>query len=121
MPMHHLLLLVVLLGWILFLFLTWQIALPLYVLAVIISLVVYGKVKGAQTKAPIIGERAMVGDHAVVARVDGDGVEVEYKGEIWRAISPDPLQQGQKVMIKAVEGLTLKVVPLKPGERGQGG
>jgi membrane protein implicated in regulation of membrane protease activity len=114
MLMHHLLLLVVLLGWILFLFLTWQIALPLYVIAVIISLVIYWKVKGAQSKAPVIGKRAMIGDQAVVVRVDGDDVEVEYEGEIWRAISPDPLQQGQRVIVKGVEGLVLKVSPKDP-------
>ncbi len=36
--MHHLLLLVVLFGWVLFLIVSWEIALPLYVIAVIISL-----------------------------------------------------------------------------------
>jgi len=112
--MHHLFLLVVLFGWILFLFLTWQIALPLYVMAVIISLMIYWKIIKAQRKAPVIGKRAMIGGQAVVVRVDGDEVEVEYEGEIWRTVSPEPLKQGQRVMIKGVEGLILKVVPLGP-------
>ncbi len=109
--MHHLLLLVVLLGWILFLFLTWQIALPLYLIAVIITLVIYWKIITAQRKTPVIGRRAMIGDQALVVRVDGNEAEVEYEGEIWRAVSPEPLQQGQRVVIEGVDGLILKVAP----------
>ena len=109
--MHHLFLLVVLFGWVLFLFLSWQVALPLYVIAVIISLAIYWKIIEAQHKRPVIGKKAMIGDQAVVARVEGGDVEVEYEGEIWRAVSPEPLQQGQRVIIKAVEGLILKVAP----------
>jgi len=109
--MHHLLLLVVLFGWILFLFLSWQIALPLYVIGVIISVSIYWKIILAQRRRPIIGKRAMTGDQAVVIRVDGDNVEVEYEGEIWRAVSSQPLQAGQKVMIEGVEGLILRVKP----------
>jgi membrane-bound serine protease (ClpP class) len=110
--MHHLLLLVVVFGWILLLFLSWQLALPLYVIAVIISLMIYWKIIKAQRKAPVIGKRAMIGDQAVVVRVDGEDIEVEYEGEMWRAVSPEPLQKGQRVIIKGVEGLTLRVVPV---------
>ncbi|HUL28932.1 MAG TPA: NfeD family protein [Thermodesulfobacteriota bacterium] len=113
--MHHLLLLVVLFGWILFLFLSWQLALPLYVIAVIISLVIYWKIMQAQRNAPMIGKRKMIGDQAVVFRVEGDVVEAEYEGEIWRVVSTGPLQKGQRVIIKGVDGLVLKVAPLKPG------
>ncbi len=109
--MHHLLLLAVLFGWVLFLFLTWQIALPLYLIAVIITLVIYWKIIAAQRKTPVIGKRAMIGDQALVVRVDGNKVEVEYEGEIWRAISIEPLQQGQRVVIKGVDGLILQVAP----------
>jgi membrane protein implicated in regulation of membrane protease activity len=48
----------------------------------------------------------------VVVRVGGDAVEVEYEGEIWRAISPEPLHPGQQVIIESVEGLILRVAPL---------
>ncbi len=112
--MHHLLLLVVLLGWILFLFLSWQIALPLYLIAVIISLVIYWKIIEAQRRRPVIGKRAMIGGQAVVTRIEGNIIEAEYEGEVWRAVSPEPLHQGQKVTIKGLDGLTLKVTPSKP-------
>jgi len=109
--MHHLLLLVVLLGWILFLFLSWQIALPLYVIGVVISLAVYWKIILSQRRRPVIGRRAMIGDRAVVVSLKEGEVEVEYQGEIWRAVSSQPLRAGQKVVIEGVEGLTLRVKP----------
>ena len=109
--MHHLLLLVVLFGWILFLFLSWEIALPLYVIGVIISLAIYWKIILAQRRRPIIGKRAMVGDQAVVVRVDADEIEVNYQGEIWRAVSSQALHADQKVVIEGIEGLILKVKP----------
>jgi len=57
---------------------------------------IYWKIIQAQRRRPVIGKRAMIGDRAVVVRVGGDAVEVECEGEIWRAISPEPLHQGQQ-------------------------
>jgi membrane-bound serine protease (ClpP class) len=113
--MHHLLLLAVLFGWILFLFLAWQAALPLYVIAVVITLTMYWKILQARSRRPVMGKRAMIGGQAVVVRVGGYDVEVKYEGEIWRAVSSEPLYKNQQVIIKGVEGLTLQVAPLKPG------
>ena len=109
--MHHLLLLFVLLGWILFLFLSWQIALPLYVIGIIISLAVYWKIILSQRRRPIIGKRAMIGDQAVVVGLKEGEAEVDYKGEIWRAVFSQPVRAGQKVVIEGVQGLTLRVKP----------
>lgn len=112
--MHHLLLLVVLLGWILFLYLSWQVALPLYVIAVIISFGFYWKILKAQRKRPVMGKRAMIGERARVVNLKGNEIEVDYEGEIWRAVSLHSVQPGQQVIIEAVEGLTLRVVPVAP-------
>lgn len=109
--MHHLLLIFVLFGWILFLFLSWEIALPLYVIGVIISLAIYWKIVLAQRQQPVIGKRAMLGDQAVVIRTLSDEIEVSYQGETWGAVSSQPLQAGQKVIIEGVEGLILRVKP----------
>jgi membrane-bound serine protease (ClpP class) len=111
--MHHLLLLVVLFGWVLFLFLTWQLALPLYVIAVIVTLAIYWKIIKAQREAPVMGKRAMAGRRAIVVETRGRDAEVEYDGEIWQAVSVHPLEQGQQVMIESVEGLVLRVVPVE--------
>ena len=110
--MHHLLLILPLLGLILFIFLPWPAALPLYVVILVGSLAIYWKIIQAQRRKPVTGKRAMIGNRAVVVRAKGDDVEVEYEGEIWRAVSTQPLEPGQQVTIKAVEGLTLRVRPL---------
>jgi membrane-bound serine protease (ClpP class) len=95
----------------LFLLLPWQVALPLYVPIAIGSLAIVRKVKQAQREPPANGREAMAGGPAVVTSVDHGLAEVHYKGETWRAVSSQPLQAGELVRIKAVEGLTLRVSP----------
>jgi len=114
--MYHLVLVLPLLGVILFVFLSWRVALPFYVVILVASLGTYGKIIQAQRRRPIIGRRSMIGGEAAVVWVNGSDTEVEYKGETWRALSSQPLHQGQHVMIEGVEGLTLRVVPVKSGD-----
>jgi len=101
-----------LLGLVLFKFLPWRAALPLYLVIVAVSSGLFWKVMQAQRRRPIIGKRAMIGDQAVVVSVKGDEVWVDYQGETWRGVSPKPLHQGQKVIIEGVERLTLRIAPL---------
>ena len=55
-----------------------------------------------------------VGDEMRHARVDvvewagGEGM-VSADGELWRAISPDPIKPGDTVEVARVDGLTLEV------------
>jgi len=112
--MHHLLLVLPLLGLVLFILLRWQVVLPLYVIILVGSLGVYWKIFQAQRKRPVIGKRAMIGHRAVVVRVEGGDVEVNYEGENWRAVSVHTLQPGQQVVIEAIDGLTLRVAPVAP-------
>ena len=109
--MHHLILILPLVGFILFIFLVWPVALPLYLIILIGSIAIYWRIVQAQRRRPVIGKRAMAGDQAVVIRVEGDNVEVEYEGEIWRAVSAQPLHRDQQVIIEGVEGLILRVKP----------
>ncbi len=113
--MHHLLLVLPLVGLVLFIFLPWPAALPLYIVVFAGSLGIYWKILQAQRRRPTIGKRAMIGGQAMVIRADGDEAEVDYQGVIWRAISPEPLQQGQEVTIEAIDGLSLHVAPSKAG------
>jgi membrane protein implicated in regulation of membrane protease activity len=109
--MHHLLLLLPLVGLVLFVYFLWQVALPLYVIIFIASLALYWKIIKAQRRIPVMGKRAMIGDQAAVVKAAGDDIEVHYQGEIWRAVSSQPLHIDQKVIIQGVEGLVLRVKP----------
>jgi membrane protein implicated in regulation of membrane protease activity len=117
MFMHHLLLVLPLVGLILFMFFPWPAALPLYIALLIGSLVIYWKIIQAQRRRPTTGKNAMIGGQAVVIRADGNAVEVDYQGVIWRAISPKPLHHGQQVIIDGVEGLILQVMPSMHGNQ----
>jgi membrane protein implicated in regulation of membrane protease activity len=109
--MPHIFMLTPLLALLLFPFLPWQVALPLYVPMAIGSLAIARKVMQAQREPPASGREAMAGGQAVVISVNSQEVEVHYRGEIWRAISAQPLHVGQQVVIEAVRGLVLEVAP----------
>jgi len=117
--MHHLLLFLPLLALILFYFLPWPVALPFYALILAGSIIAYWKALQAQRQPPVMGRRAMIGDRAVVVKTEKGELEVEYKGEIWNAISAQPLQPGQEVIVEKVEGLILRVAPLPQPATGE--
>jgi membrane-bound serine protease (ClpP class) len=110
--MHHSLILVLLLALLLFVFLPWQFALPLYVPILSIIVYSYWKIRQAQRQRPVVGEQSMIGDRALVVSSSREQIEVHYRGETWRAVSSQPVHRGQRVIIEGVEGLTLRVAPL---------
>lgn len=66
-------------------------------------------------KRPVTGVEAMIGEHgvAMVALQPHQEGQVRVRGEIWRAVSEHSIAQGEKVVVTAVEGLTLHVAPLE--------
>ena len=61
------------------------------------------------------GAEAMIGKHAEVMEGAASAGRVRLEGEIWNARSEIPLTRGQTVRITAIEGLTLVVEPVRPG------
>jgi membrane-bound serine protease (ClpP class) len=109
---YHLLLLLLLLALVLFLLLPWQVALPLVILLLIGYLIILRKVLQTQHQPSVTGEKAMIGERAVVVTSKKGEIEVRYHGEIWHAVCPEPLHRQQQVIIEDLEGLTLHVMPL---------
>jgi len=65
----------------------------------------------AQRQHPVTGPAAMVGEHGeALTAIDADheGTVVTH-GEIWRAIAPEPIPQGSRVLVTAVDGMQLRV------------
>lgn len=109
--MHHLILLLPILALGLFFIFKWQIALIIYIPILLSSIVVFFKILQAQRQPRTTGEDAMIGDRAVVIEVQTGETLVDYQGEIWRAVSTQPLHPHEEVLIEAVNGLLLTVVP----------
>ncbi|MGC9943416.1 MAG: nodulation protein NfeD [Verrucomicrobiota bacterium] len=59
-----------------------------------------------------VGVETMMGKTvSVLSRIGPEGGKVFIEGEIWNAISENPVETGQLVEIAGIEGLTLKVKP----------
>jgi membrane protein implicated in regulation of membrane protease activity len=108
--MHHFLLALILLGILLFLLFPWRLAFPLFVGVFAIFVVAFLLV-GRKQSIRLVGApiRPMVGSRAIVVKAGKTDGEVRWQGEIWHAISAQPLAPGDEVIIEEVEGLTLRV------------
>lgn len=74
-------------------------------------------VKAFRTPTQTGGEsmlgRQATADEAFAADTDGYRGQVRVHGEIWRAVSPGPVQSGEAVTIESRDGLTLHVTAQK--------
>ena len=70
--------------------------------------------KVATGDAALIGE---IGDVQSGTTPDGR-IKVYVRGELWDAISPELVSPGAQVQVKALEGLTLHVVPVSNNDPG---
>jgi membrane-bound serine protease (ClpP class) len=64
-----------------------------------------------QRRAAVTGIEAMVGSIGVAKTDVAPRGRVFVQGEIWDAMSDEPIREGEEAQIKAVSGLTLKVAP----------
>lgn len=81
--------------------------------ALVLSLMV-GMALRARKRPVVSGIEQMLGQMATVSTLLDDSlVMVSVHSESWRARSAIPLHRGQKVKIKAIDGLTLEVEPLE--------
>jgi membrane-bound serine protease (ClpP class) len=65
----------------------------------------------ARRRGPVTGRESMVGEIATAKTDVAPHGQVFLHGELWDAISDAPIRKGEEALIKAVEGLTLKVAP----------
>lgn len=85
--------------------------LPVAILLGIVVIFVGRKVLEAQRRPAITGSEGLVGRFAEVkTAIDGQG-KVFIHGEYWDARASEPIPEGERVKIVAVDGLTLSVEP----------
>ncbi len=65
----------------------------------------------SQMRRPVTGAESMVGTIAVAKTELAPRGKVFLQGEIWDAVSEEPIHEGEEAEVKAVSGLTLSVRP----------
>ncbi len=63
----------------------------------------------AQLSKVTTGREGLIGEEGVAKTDVSDGGKVIVQGEVWNGRSDEPIRQGEKVIVTAVEGLVLKV------------
>ena len=111
--MHHLILLLPLIGIVVFWLLPPSSAIPVYLAILLASAGMYWAILRAIKRTPTTGATGLKGTSGrVVSRLkpsDESQYLVEADGELWSANSADTLQPGDEVRIVDVKGIRLEV------------
>ena len=90
---------------------SWSVLIPTVGLVSAFFVVVAGLAFRSQVSTTRTGERGLVGKIGVVKQaLDPEG-KVFVHGELWKAVAGQPIENGRKVRVTHVEGLTLTVEP----------
>ena len=92
--------------------LSWGVILPVVGLATVFSLFIVGMGVRAMRQQPLTGVEGMVGLIGIAKTAVAPQGQVSVHGELWEAISDQPLQPGDRAEVTKVEGLTLYVRPV---------
>jgi membrane protein implicated in regulation of membrane protease activity len=111
--MWHLIIMLPIVGIIVFFLLRPGVAVPVYLVILLASGLVYWSLARAMRRRPKTGREGLIGATArVVSRVQ-PGTNAQYlvrtQGELWGADSPDMLEAGEPVTITGIDGLKLRV------------
>jgi membrane-bound serine protease (ClpP class) len=75
-------------------------------------ILVVGKGVRAQRLPVKVGKETMIGKvGSALTAIDASGGKMFFEGEYWNAVSDVPVEIGQAVQIKSIDGLTAKVDP----------
>jgi len=89
-----------------------QYIIPGVALTAAFFVLVVGKGVRAQRLPVKVGKETMIGKTgSALTTIDASSGKILFEGEYWNAVSDVPVQTGQAVLIKSIEGLTAKVDP----------
>ncbi|MEK6533515.1 MAG: nodulation protein NfeD [Nitrospirota bacterium] len=95
-----------------FLQISWSVILPVVALAAGFSLFMVGMGVKAMRRRPVTGREEMVGLVGIVKTALAPHGQLAVHGELWEAVSKQPLQPGDEAEIIRMDGLRLHVQPL---------
>lgn len=88
------------------------VVIPATVITALFFMFAVGAGLRAQFGAVRAGKETLVGQHVkAMTPIDEKGGKVFIEGEIWNAVSDEPIEKGQWVRVDSVNGLTLNVSP----------
>jgi membrane-bound serine protease (ClpP class) len=93
--------------------LSWQVLVPTLTVVSGFFVVISGLVFKSQLSKPKTGARGLLGEIGVVKEPTLQEGKVFVHGELWKAISKDPIEKGAKVRVVKVENLVLEVEPIE--------
>jgi membrane-bound serine protease (ClpP class) len=78
----------------------------------IITAVLMGIAVRARRNKIVTGEQGLIGEIGVAETVLAPAGKVFVHGELWDAVSTSPIPAGERVVVRQVDGLTLRVDPV---------
>ena len=107
--MCHLILLLPILGLPAFWIWPLSVALPVYLVVLLLSLWMYYYVIIAMRRKVTVGPETLVHCRGEVVQIDSSRLKVRVQSEIWSARSSDKLDTGDSIEVASIDGLTLNV------------
>jgi len=94
-----------------FLRISWSVILPVVTTAALFAFLIVGLGMKAMRRRPVTGREEMVGLVGVVKTALAPQGQLAVHGELWEAVSDQPLRPGDEAEVTAVDGLRLRVKP----------
>jgi membrane protein implicated in regulation of membrane protease activity len=107
--MCHVILLMPVFALVLFWLLPFDVALPIYLVILAASGVLYFILMKAMHRPVTTGKEGLLGKSVNVVEVSDREIQVWVEGAIWQAVSDKPLRKGDKARVVGIEGLTLRI------------
>ena len=90
---------------------SWAVILPVITLASVFTLLVIGTGINALRRRPATGREEMIGLVGIARTALAPDGQLAVRGELWEAVSEEPVSAGDQVEVTAVDGLRLRVKP----------
>jgi membrane-bound serine protease (ClpP class) len=92
-----------------FLQISWAIIVPVIGFAALVTFAMVGMGMRAMRRRPVTGSEGMIGLVGMAKTALAPRGQMAVRGELWEAISDEPVEAGAMVEVTAIEGLTLRV------------
>jgi membrane-bound serine protease (ClpP class) len=92
-----------------FLQISWAVIVPVIGLAALVAFAMVGMGMRAMRQRPVTGSEGMIGLVGMAKTALAPRGQMAVRGELWEAISDEPVEAGAMVEVTAIEGLTLRV------------